>query len=152
MLSFRPGADKQNGARGKGRNMRHANVMDWEARLKAVFDRIDHALEDKYGDRFPLHPARPARGATSNPEHDGLFNLGAVFTAGYGSQTGPGYVVEVHFSTLARVPEAWRERLAAEVVEQLRAELPRAFPGRDLRVTRDGPVYKIHGDLRLGQV
>jgi hypothetical protein len=34
-------------------------------------------------------------------------------------------------------------------VERLRQELPREFPDRQLRVERDGPVYKIYGDLRF---
>lgn len=38
------------------------------------------------------------------------------------------------------------------VVERLRQALPEAFPNRELNVTRDGPVFKIHGDLRLGTV
>ena len=31
----------------------------------------------------------------------------------------------------------------------VREELPKQFPDRELKVERDGPVYKIDGDLRL---
>jgi hypothetical protein len=31
----------------------------------------------------------------------------------------------------------------------LRAGLPEAFPGRELSVERDGPVFKIFGDLSI---
>lgn len=30
-------------------------------------------------------------------------------------------------------------------------ELAREIPGRMLKVSRDGPVYKIHGDMSLGE-
>ncbi len=118
--------------------------------LKAVFDRIDAHLEQRYGQRYPLHPARPTHGATANREHDGLFDIGAAFSVGLGSAHGRGYVVEVRLATLANVPAAVRHQIEREVADWLREELPAAFPGRRLRVERDGPVYKIVGDLGLG--
>ena len=45
--------------------------------------------------------------------------------------------------------------LADEVyrgAERLREDLPKAFPGTELRVDRDGGKYKIHGDLSLGKL
>ena len=54
--------------------------------------------------------------------------------------------------TLAKVPRDVRTKIEGEVVRLLRDELPKAFPGRTLKVDRDGPVYKIHGDLSLGKV
>lgn len=124
--------------------------MEWEQTLKRVFDRIDHRLEDQYGQLYPLHPSRPKRGKTSNPESDGLFNVGAVFTAGFGSERGPGYIVETQMATLSRVPDEVQERIEEEVVVMLKEELARDFPGRTLHVSRDGHVFKIHGDLSLG--
>jgi len=129
--------------------MRHHKVEEWESRLKRVFDRVDDYLEEKYGHKYPLHPARPARGATSSKAHDGLFNIGASFSAGYGSKRGAGYVVEVRMVTLTRVPQYIRDQIEEEAVERLREELPKQFPDRELKVERDGPVYKIAGDLRL---
>jgi len=129
--------------------MRHHKIEEWESKLKRVFDRVDDYLEEKYGRKYPLHPARPARGTTSSKAHDGLFDLGASFTAGYGSERGPGYVVEVRMVTLTRVPHYIRSRIEDEVVERLREELPKEFPDRGLQVERDGQVFKIHGDLRL---
>lgn len=130
--------------------MQHPKLVEWEKKLKAVFDCIDAELEKKYGSRYPLHPARPEHGATANPEQSGLFNIGASFTAGFGSALGPGYVVEVRMATLAEVPAEVREQIEAEVVEKLRARLPALFPGRELKVERDGHNFKIHGDLSLG--
>jgi len=127
----------------------HPRLQEWEKRLKRVFDEIDEVLEERHGGRYPLHPARPERGATSSREHDGLFNIGAAFSAGYGSEHGPGYVVEVRLSTLAGVPEEVRTAIEEEVVDLLRDKLPKAFPERELRVQRDGTVYKIFGDLSL---
>ena len=126
-----------------------SSLEDFEDRLHGVLSEIDGALEERWGARWPLHPARPRRGAAANPQYDGLFRVTAAFTAGYGSKFGPGYVFRVEFSTLADVPEADREAIAEEAVALLREGLARAFPGRDLRVDRDGAVLKIHGDLSL---
>jgi hypothetical protein len=132
--------------------MQHPNLHIWEQKLKAVFDRINDELEERYGSRYPLHPARPPHGATSSRDQDGLFDLGAVFSAGFGSAHGPGYVVEVRLATLSAVPREVKTAMEEEVVRRLRAELPRAFPGRRLQVERDGSVFKIIGDLSLDRV
>jgi len=129
--------------------VRHPQVTEWESRLKAVFDRIDVELEERYGGTYPLHPARARRGTTSNHETDGLFNIGAAFTAGFGSQHGRGYVVSVRMATLADVPDNIRETIREAVVARLEVLLPEAFPERDLRVERDGDIYKIVGDLSV---
>lgn len=131
--------------------MRHPKAIAWEDRLKRVFDAIDDRLEDRYGHLFPLHPARPARGRTANRESDGLFDVGAAFSAGFGSKIGRGYVVEIRMATLSHVPAPVREDIEREVVRLLKAGLANEFPGRKLRVSRDGNVYKIHGDLSLGE-
>ena len=70
-------------------------------------------------------------------------------SAGYGSKRGPGYVVEVRMVTLTRVPQFIRDQIEQDAAERLREELPKEFPDKELRVERDGSVYKIHGDLRL---
>ena len=132
--------------------MRHPKAIAWEDKLKSVFDRIDDRLEDRYGRRYPLHPNRPPRGTTANREFDGLFDIGAAFSAGYGSAIGRGYVVEIRMATPARVPPSVMKKIEREVVNMLGEELKKEFPGRKLRVNRDGPVYKIHGDLSLGGV
>ena len=124
----------------------------WEARLKQVFDEINDELEAEYGHRARRHPNRPPHGATSNREDDGLFDLGAAFTVGIGSQHGPGYVVQARIATLDTVPPAIQAKFEAEVVRRLQEKLPAAFPGVALHVDRDGPVYKIHGDLSLGSL
>ena len=132
--------------------MRHPKAMAWEAKLKAVFDEIDDRLEARHGDRYPRHPVRPPHGVTANREHDGLFNVGASFSAGFGSDLGPGYVVELQVRTLASIPAEERQRLEDETAGLLRELLPRAFPDRKLKVDRDGRAYKIYGDLKLGKV
>jgi hypothetical protein len=129
---------------------RHPAAEHWEHRLKQVFDGINDWLEARYGREYPLHPARAAHKTTANRESDGLFNVGAAFTAGFGSHLGAGYVVQVQMATLSGVPNEVRETIENEVVEQLHTELPRVFPDQMLRVERDGSVYKIHGDLSLG--
>jgi len=130
--------------------MRHPKAILWEKKLDGVFRRIDKHLEEAYGSLYPLHPVRAQRGPTGHPEHDGLFRVGAAFSAGFGAKKGPGYVVQIDMMTLENVDPEIRMRIENAVAERLREELPEAFPGKDLRVERDGPSYKIYGDLHLG--
>jgi hypothetical protein len=128
------------------------HLDQFESRLKELFDEVDDYLEDKYGDRFPLHPSRARRGATSNKESNGLFNVGAAFTAGYGSMHGRGYVIDIDMVTLAVVPDEVREKIETDVVEYVRKMLPHYFPHRNLEVSRDRHTFKISGDLSLGRL
>ncbi len=128
-------------------SFRDPRLEEWESRLKQVFDLIDREMEDEYGASFNLHPSRPERGTTANPQADGLFNVGASFSPGYGSETGRGYIVRIQMSTLEKVPELIREEIRNKVAERLRALLPESFPGKNLQVVREGFVYKITGDL-----
>lgn len=129
--------------------MRHHRATEWEKHLKSVFDEIDAELEDLYGDRFRLHPARSPEGTTSNPEMDGLFNVGASYSAGFGSKFGPGYSVDIQWSTLERIPAELRSEIRDRVQQMLREKLPAAFPGRQLHVDREHNHLRIHGDLSL---
>ena len=36
--------------------MRHTKAIEWDRRLKEMFDGIDDILEDRYGQRWNLHP------------------------------------------------------------------------------------------------
>ena len=119
--------------------------------MKQLFDSVDDYLEEKYGSSYQLHPNRPARGETASKTQDGLFNVGASFTAGYGSRYGRGYVVQVEMATLDRVPADVRELIEREAADLINEKLPYYFPGRSLTVARDRHVFKIHGDLNLGE-
>lgn len=130
--------------------MRHPKLVAWEKTLKSMFDEIDDYLEDKYGNLYPLHPNRARRGRTANKESDGLFNVGSAFSAGYGSEHGRGYVIEVHMSTLTDIPEEIQMLIEKETADIVRAKLNSFFPDRELNVEKDGCVYKIFGDLSLG--
>lgn len=132
--------------------MRHTKMIAWERTMKAMFDEIDDILEDKYGSEFPLHPNRSKRGKTANKEMDGLFNIGADFTAGYGSRFGRGYVIQVRMSTLEHIPAEIRKSIEADVESLVREKLPIFFPGRNLVLEKDGHLLKIIGDLSLGSV
>ena len=120
--------------------------------MKAMFDEIDDWLEDKYGGSYPLHPNRTRRGGTANKEMDGLFNIGADFTPGYGSRLGRGYIVRVRMSTLEHIPADVRESIKMDVERMVCEKMPVVFPGRDLRLERDGSLLKIIGDFSLGLV
>lgn len=130
--------------------LKHPKLVEWEKSMKAMFDEIDDYLEDKYGNLYPLHPNRTERGGTTNKESDGLFNVGAAFSAGYGSNLGRGYVIEVHMSTLSRVPDEIKEIIKKETADLVRSKLTVFFPDRELSVEKDGNLYKIYGDLSLG--
>lgn len=132
--------------------MKHPRLQEFDDKMKQLFDEVDGYLEDRYGERYSLHPARAARGATANPEHSGLFTVGADFTAGYGSQLGRGYLLAVDIKTLENVPDDVEEEIDQVAVEKVRELLPLYFPERRLEVTRDGRHFKIHGELRLGTV
>lgn len=132
--------------------MRHSKAVKWEKKLSKLFDEIDDYLEDKYGHLYPLHPARASRGSTSNKTHDGLFNVGASFSAGYGSKYGKGYIVDVEMATLSDVPEDVIQTIEKEVEDLVQEKLPVYFPDRDLKVSRDRHVFKIYGDISLGGI
>ena len=55
-------------------------------------------------------------------------------------------------ATREEVPPRTRVEIEAFVRERLEALLPEAFPERALRVERDGPIWKIVGELGLGGV
>ena len=120
--------------------------------MKALFDEVNHYIEDLYGDRYPLHPNRPARGTTSNPEADGLFNIGAVFTPGFGSELGRGYLIDVSMSTLEKVCSEVRSEIYRATAKKVRELLPEYFPDRELSVRRCGNHFKITGDFNLGKI
>ena len=129
--------------------MRHRKAKAWEKKLQAVFDEIDVELEAAYADRFNLHPSRPAHGATSSREMDGLFNVGASYSAGFGSKIGAGYVVDIRLSTLEHTPNDLKMELRDRVQAMLIERLPAAFPGKELQVDQERDHLRIHGDLSL---
>ena len=124
-------------------------LAQWEAKLDSVLHEVDIKLEAKYGKNWPLHPARPQTGTAANPQYDGLFRLTASFSAGYGSRLGAGYVLRVELVTLNLIPDDEREAIEETAVRMVRTGLKKAFPNRYLAIERDGPVYKIYGDLDL---
>ncbi len=129
--------------------MSHPKTAAWEQKLTEVLKAVDRELETVYGDRYPLHPARPTRGKAANPQYDGLFSITASFSAGFGSANGPGYIVKVSMVTLADIPEDTVEEIKDEAAKMISEKLPAAFPGRNINVAREGSLYKIHGDLSL---
>lgn len=128
--------------------MRSSALREWEKKLKNILDRLDDIFEDKYGEKFHLHPVRPKRGRTSNKSHDGLFNITAKFTLGHGSDLGEGYVLDLHLSTLQVVPKEFKKQLLEEALSFLENNLSTEFHGK-LKASFDKDVVKIHGDLTL---
>jgi len=132
--------------------MWHPKTIEFDDRLKKLFDEVDDYIEDLYGDRYDLHPARPSRNETSNPEMDGLFDIGASFTPGFTSELGRGYLISVTISTLDKIDENARNEIYEAIAEKVRELLPLHFPERELTVQRDGDHFKIQGDFSLGTV
>ena len=130
----------------------HPKTVDFDDKLKKIFDEIDHYLEDVYGDLYILHPARMKKGETSNPSHDGLFNVGASYTAGFGSLYGKGYAIEIRMVTLEKIDPDHVQTIEEEVISLLKEKLSEVFPERKLYVDREPHVIKIHGDFSLGNV
>ena len=130
--------------------MWHPKMIEFDERMKKLFDEVDHFIEDLYGGMYALHPVRPARGETSNPEADGLFNIGANFTPGFGSEFGRGYIIDVSMSTLEKVDKAVRLEIYETTAAKVKELLPIHFPERELIVRRDGNHFKIQGDFSLG--
>ncbi len=131
--------------------MRGREVEKFETRLKQLFDRIDDELEDRWGETYPLHPSRPRRGQAVNKELDGLFNIGASFSAGYGSEHGRGYVIEVRLVTLSTIEESVWEEIRKYCSRRITELLPEYFPRRDLELVQEGNTFKITGDLSLSR-
>ena len=129
--------------------MRHQRVEEWEAKLNALLRRVDVALEKSYGALLKRHPARLPHGSTPNPQQDGLFRVTASFTPGFGSELGKGYVLQLDFVTLEKIPIQQREALQQLAIRLIEEGLHEFLPGRNLAVKRDATVWKIVGDLSL---
>ena len=130
--------------------MWHPKMAKFDERMKELFDEVDHYIEDLYCGKYHLHPVRPSRGKTSNTEADGLFNVGASFTPGFGSELGRGYIIDVKIATLEKIDEVKRREIHTTVAKKVEELLPVYFPERELVVRRDIKHYKIQGDFCLG--
>jgi len=131
--------------------MWHPKMEEFDNRLKKLFDEVDDFIEDRYGGYYSLRPMRPARGETANPEADGLFNIGANFTPGFGSELGRGYLIDVSMSTLEKVDDDVRREIYETAANKVKELLPIHFPERELTVRRDRNHFKIQGDFSLGE-
>jgi len=132
--------------------MWHPKMVEFDNSMKKLFDDVDHFIEDLYGDRYDLHPVRPERGATANPEADGLFNISANFTPGHRSQLGRGYLIDVSMATLDEVDKDVYKEICETAANKVKELLPVYFPERELTVELDGNHFKILGDFSLGGV
>ena len=133
-------------------HMWHPRMAEFDDCMKRLFDEVDSYIEERYGDRYNLHPVRPARGETANPEADGLFNIGANFTPGFGSELGRGYLIDVSMSTLEKVDKDVSREIYEATAAKVRELLPLHFPERELTVRREGNHFKIQGDFSLGEI
>jgi len=124
-------------------------VEAWDEKLNGLLRQVITKLEEEYGAVVPRHPSRPAHGETPNPQNDGLFRITAVFTPGFGSTWGKGYVLDIEPVTLNRFPQDVWCVVEAKACQMIREGLESVLPGRGLELKRDGTVWKITGDLTL---
>jgi hypothetical protein len=129
----------------------HPKLAAFTQTLEALVHEVVLELEDRWGNAYALHPTRPRRDTTANPEMDGLFEIAPDFTPGLGSEKGRGYLVSLRLATLDKVDPGHFETLLEESAALVREKLPRYFPGRPLEVVRDGKRFKITGDFSLGE-
>jgi hypothetical protein len=130
----------------------HPKQEELENELANLCRNLDNYLEDKYGQKYRIHPNRLKRGAGSNPRFDGLFSTSIAFSLGYGSKSGRGYIVEVDIRTLDRVTEEDRQKILEDAFDYIKDNLKIYLPERELDIVRDGDVMKIVGDFSLGEV
>lgn len=130
----------------------HPKQEELENELANLCRNLDNHLEDKYGQKYRIHPNRLKRGAGSNPRFDGLFSTSIAFSLGYGSKSGRGYIVEVDIRTLDRVTEEDRQKILEDAFDYIKDNLKIYLPERELDIVRDGDVMKIVGDFSLGEV
>lgn len=133
-------------------SLRHPAAEAFEARLREAFRAVDRAMEERHAGRFPPRTGRPRHGTIDDFESSGLFEIGGAYSAGFGSEHGPGYVIQFNVSTAVRLSEPERQALEAEAIALLGPALARQFPGRNLRLSPEGAAWKIHGDLSLGRL
>ncbi len=129
--------------------MQNKAVERFDSALTALLSEADRFLEARYGHTLRRHPARPPEGSSANPQYDGLFSVVANFSAGIGSEFGPGYTLTIRASTLEPVSPEQQNAWERETVDFLRRRLPEVFPGRALSLDRDRYGWKIYGDLSL---
>lgn len=125
-------------------------LVKWEEPLFKILRSVDNQLEIEFGDLYPQHPARPAHGATANPQNDGLLRVSANFTAGYGSNLGRGYTLNMEFVTLEPIADEHTHAMESRALKLIQDGLDRIMPERHLKIKRDGKLWKIVGDLSLG--
>ncbi len=130
----------------------HPKQEELENELANLCRSLDNHLEDKYGQKYRIHPNRLKRGTGSNPRFDGLFSTSIAFSLGYGSKTGRGYIVEVDIRTLDRVTEEDKNNINEDAFNYIKDNLKVYLPERELKLVKDGSVMKIIGDFSLGEV
>lgn len=126
-----------------------AKLENWEEKLHEVLRAVDVTLEKEFAGVAARHPVRPPHGSAANPQYDGLFRVTASFTAGFGSQHGRGYSLQVECMSLNPPDLPTLRKIEDRAAQLIAAALPTAFPGRKLEVKRDSHQWKIVGDLSL---
>jgi len=120
--------------------------------MQQLCNELDKYLEEHFSNLYPLHPNRPPRGTTASGIYDGLFSTTAVFTLGYGSEKGRGYIITIEIRTLQKVSTADKENIETSGIDFIRTKLKNYFPDRKLEIVKDNNVYKLIGDFSLGKV
>lgn len=130
----------------------HPKIEAWDMALHRAICTVDRMMELRFGGSFTLRPNRPAHGTTSNPQMDGAFNIGLVFTPGYNSRLGRGYWLDLEVGSRTTPAPHDYELWLCTCKELLEVELNKELPGRGLHFELDSGRYKLLGDFSLGTI
>jgi len=130
----------------------HPKTDAWDMKVYELVCRVDEELEKTFGKQIHLRINRPAAGTTASPQMDGAFNLGLVFTAGFGSEYGRGYSLDLEIAASEYLGQAERRQYELTAKSMLEAALRDEFPGRNLHFVEDCGRWKLLGNFNLGEI
>lgn len=110
---------------------------------------IDNYLEDTFSDEITIHPMRMKRGKGANPIHDGVFSTTIIFSMGFGTKYGRGYIINISISTLDNVSSHLKERIEEATFDFASKHAEEYLPGRNVECVRDAGLIKLIGNFSL---
>ena len=124
-------------------------LEQWELTLRKALDEVDAELENRFSDKIPLHPCRPAAGTTSSTKSDGLFAVTSAFSLGLTTGSGPGYTISIRVSSSLPLAPEDHDSILSAAAELIPEALSKAFPERHFTLERIGDNFRLSGDLSL---
>ncbi|MCR5732214.1 MAG: hypothetical protein K6G51_04685 [Sphaerochaetaceae bacterium] len=110
---------------------------------------IDNHLEDMFSEEINIHPSRMKRGVGANPIHDGIFSVTIIFSMGYGTKYGRGYIINLSISTLDNISYELKQRIEEETFDFVSRHVNEYIPNRNIECVRDAGLIKLIGNFTL---